>query len=183
MKGIYKITNKETGRCYIGQSKNLEKRTKAHFQNYIRTLHGDLFQSDLDKYGRDGFKVEILEECEEKDLLDRERYYIALLKPEYNVMYDGHEVSAETRKKIRKKLTGLKQSEETRKKRIDSILARHKVIPQTNAWHRKKVMIDDGKVYESVLACSKDLGVNASTVTKAIRMGHKVKGKVVRYVV
>jgi len=28
--GIYKITCKETGHCYIGQSKNIEKRWKAH---------------------------------------------------------------------------------------------------------------------------------------------------------
>lgn len=36
--GIYKITCKETGRCYIGQSKNIEKRWKIHNKKYSPQL-------------------------------------------------------------------------------------------------------------------------------------------------
>jgi predicted GIY-YIG superfamily endonuclease len=30
--GVYRITNKFNGKIYIGQSMNMEKRLKAHFQ-------------------------------------------------------------------------------------------------------------------------------------------------------
>ena len=51
--GIYKITKNETGRCYIGQSKNVEERWKAHHKR---------FPSDL-------FSYEILLVCD-KDYLN-----------------------------------------------------------------------------------------------------------------
>ncbi len=38
------------------------------------------------KYGYSKFTIEILEYCDTKDLLNREQYYIDLLKPEYNIL-------------------------------------------------------------------------------------------------
>lgn len=38
------------------------------------------------KYGYANFKLEILEYCDKKIVLDREQYYIDLLKPEYNIL-------------------------------------------------------------------------------------------------
>jgi hypothetical protein len=35
-----------------------------------------------------GDRDEILEYCDIKDLLERERYYLELLKPEYNILLD-----------------------------------------------------------------------------------------------
>jgi excinuclease UvrABC nuclease subunit len=33
--GIYKITNLETGKCYIGKSTNIKKRLTDHFKSSI----------------------------------------------------------------------------------------------------------------------------------------------------
>lgn len=38
------------------------------------------------KYGYSNFILEILEYCDKFDLLNREQYYMNLLKPEYNVL-------------------------------------------------------------------------------------------------
>jgi group I intron endonuclease len=38
------------------------------------------------KSGYSGFKLEILEYCDSKDLLKREQYYLELLEPEYNIL-------------------------------------------------------------------------------------------------
>ena len=50
---IYKITENETGRCYIGQSKNVEKRWKSHYKRFPPEL----------------FSYEILLKCD-ADVLD-----------------------------------------------------------------------------------------------------------------
>ena len=70
--GIYKITS-PTGRIYIGQSKNFEKR----FSDYRRgrcPQQRRLFNS-LFKHGFVNHSIEIIEICEVEDLDCRERYW------------------------------------------------------------------------------------------------------------
>ena len=38
------------------------------------------------KYGFSNFKLEILEYCDLDNVIEREQYYINLLKPEYNIL-------------------------------------------------------------------------------------------------
>lgn len=41
------------------------------------------------KYGKENFKYEVLEECKEDELDEREKFYIEKLNPEYNVLEGG----------------------------------------------------------------------------------------------
>jgi len=59
-------------------------------------------------HGYSNFSLEILEYCEpdKNIILEREQYYLDLLKPEYNILSTagsslGHKHSKETRDKIR----------------------------------------------------------------------------------
>ena len=81
--GIYMIRNNITGDCYIGQSVNIPKRIHEHF----RTNRGkpSRVQSQVVQYGKENFSVSLLDECSTlKELDDREKYWIDLLKPTLN---------------------------------------------------------------------------------------------------
>ena len=67
--GIYKIENKKTGQIYIGQSKNIEARVRRH-------CYVPLIDLDIAKYGEENFTFDILEEVEECDLQEREKFWI-----------------------------------------------------------------------------------------------------------
>ena len=87
MIGVYKITNIKNGNFYVGKSKNIERRFYLHFWDNNRKQkrsHSELFAREIEEYGRDNFSIEVLEECDETNLLERERYYIDLLDPQYN---------------------------------------------------------------------------------------------------
>lgn len=77
--GIYKITNLENNKCYIGLSNNIEKRWKEHISNAYNcddiNFNNPLYQ-DIKKYKVDSFIFEILEECEQNLLSEKEKYYI-----------------------------------------------------------------------------------------------------------
>lgn len=73
MVGIYKITNKNNNKIYIGQSINIEERWKKH----IYSPSNSLIHQAIVKYGVQSFAFEILEECASEQLNEREKYWIA----------------------------------------------------------------------------------------------------------
>lgn len=78
--GIYMWTNLINGHRYIGMSKNIERRWREHsrlpFSSGKSRMENNAFYNAIRKYGPDNFRKEILEECKEEDLKDREKYYI-----------------------------------------------------------------------------------------------------------
>ena len=73
MIGIYKIIS-PSGKIYVGQSTNIEERWKDyHYECNINTQIR--IYNSIKKYGIDNHFHEILEECEESELNNRERYY------------------------------------------------------------------------------------------------------------
>lgn len=78
---IYKITNLVTNKSYIGQTKKtVNYRIKEHFRQAQYEAQGKRklthFHASLNKYGRDNFKVETLEKCNDDLLNEREIYWI-----------------------------------------------------------------------------------------------------------
>lgn len=78
--GIYKITNRITGLCYIGQSVDIAKRWKDHAKCGLgidTPTQNKLYQAML-KDGLTNFTFELLEECEKDLLNEKEKFYINL---------------------------------------------------------------------------------------------------------
>ena len=73
MIGIYKITS-PSKKVYIGQSIDIQKRFKQYKSLYKSKGQIALHNSFV-KYGIDKHKFEVLSECEESELNDKERYY------------------------------------------------------------------------------------------------------------
>lgn len=81
--GIYSIENVVNHKKYIGQSINIKSRWCKHKVDLNNGSHdNDYLQKSWNKYGENNFEFEILEECSEEELNEKERYYIDL----YNTM-------------------------------------------------------------------------------------------------
>ena len=74
MIGIYKITNTINGKIYIGQSINIKQRWKQHRAN--ASVRTEAIYLAFQKYGIENFTFEIIEECKEEELDEKEQYYI-----------------------------------------------------------------------------------------------------------
>ena len=73
MIGIYKITN-PTNKIYIGKSKDIEYRWKQY--SYKKCTQQRKLYNSLQKYGVENHYFEVIEECDENLLNEREIYWI-----------------------------------------------------------------------------------------------------------
>jgi hypothetical protein len=86
--GIYRWVNLSSGMTYLGSSVNLGNRFEMYFNHKFISdpKSGMVIHKALIKYGYSGFKLEIIEYCNQNEVLTREQYYLDLLKPEYNIL-------------------------------------------------------------------------------------------------
>lgn len=76
--GIYKITNLETQRAYIGRSTDVKKRLTEHVKGAfnISTIADQEIHRVMRREGVDKFSFEVLEKVEKEKLNEREKYWI-----------------------------------------------------------------------------------------------------------
>lgn len=94
MIGIYKIENKINGKIYIGQSNNIQRRFQEHqTKGASSRIPVDVA---IQKYGKDNFTYEIVEETTIDRLNEAEEYWIKYfntIETGYNCSYGGNQQS------------------------------------------------------------------------------------------
>lgn len=89
MIGIYKITNLINQKSYIGQSVHIERR----FAEHCFPSKTSVISQAIQKYGKENFLFEVIEECEKSELDKKEQYWIktlnTLIPNGYNVAEDS----------------------------------------------------------------------------------------------
>lgn len=142
---IYKFTNNINNKVYIGKHKyNLPKLD----ENYLAS--GILINRAFDKYGLDNFTQELICICDSlEELNEKEKFYIKeydCMKPKgYNLTKGGDGISEPTPEIIEKNRQwhlGRKQSEETLKRKSESL----KKVVHTPEWIAKISKANKGQI-------------------------------------
>lgn len=92
--GIYKITNIENKKCYVGKSTNVKKRLQDHVKGAlgISSISDQLVHREMAREGIWNFTFERLCSCEKDELSSKEKEYIAFFKSNqygYNIANGG----------------------------------------------------------------------------------------------
>lgn len=172
---IYKITNTITGDFYIGQTIDFHERQLQHKREPQPKM-----REDVEKYGWDAFKFEVVEECSREDLNDRENYYITELDPAYNTIKIhnwthtpetcekirqaklGHDTAPESCEKMSKKRLGVTLSDEHKEKCRQSSLG-------NKSRSKAVICVETGKVYPNMKIAAADIGIVPSAISGVIR--------------
>lgn len=186
--GVYKIENVVNGKIYIGSSSDLDRRRKQHFIALLNNKHfNSHLQRSYNKWGEQSFEFKIIEVLEDTDslselLLEREQYYLDLLKPEYNICRIagafGMPHTEETKQKISNSTKGVKKSQEHAKHIRESQQGRklseeHKQKLTEAAKNRKTInrkvsIMIDGVEYISIKVASEITGVSYNTIQRRL---------------
>lgn len=85
--GIYSIVNMVNGRRYIGSATYLSHRQNDHRRSLRNGTHTNRhLQRAWDKYGESAFAFEVLEECKIQYLVEREQWWMDVVRPDYNLV-------------------------------------------------------------------------------------------------
>jgi hypothetical protein len=154
MSCIYIIKNTLTNKVYIGKTISLIVRQKEHLRKlkYGKHINKHL-QYSYNKYGKDIFTFDVLEECDECLIDDKEKYWISFYDSTnkskgYNLTHggEGGVGTKETKEKQSK-------SHDKNKKRVYGFTLKG----------------DSYKVWNSIKECSKELLTNPCDVRRTIQ--------------
>jgi len=142
---IYRIYLIENGKSYIGQTIfPVEVRMKQHVYNAYNkdsASYNQHLKRAIRKYGEDAFTVEVLEQCDNSLLDEREKYWIAhfdSLKHGFNMTYGGEgKVEHDGRMLLEAWNEGMNMSE---------ISEKYKICWKSVSNHLKAQGITDGEI-------------------------------------
>ena len=164
--GIYQIKNEVTGKVYIGQSNDINRRWTEHksraFDPNNNCYHKPLYLS-MRKYGLEVFTLTILEECSLEELNEREAYYIQ----QYNSLVpNGYNVSEQPMQGLQK-ITYCKECGQIISNNTKNNLCRQCYIRSTRKceWPTKDELYDLLK-HNSFCAVGRIFGVGDNAVRK-----------------
>lgn len=125
---IYTITCLVNNKVYVGRAVDFAKRKVRHFYKLKKGNHDNLhLQRSYDKYGKENFLIEILEEYEEEFLLSMENWWANVLNSHnrdfgYNIRGTGidnhYKFSAETIERMSKAKKGKKGVSHTEESKL-----------------------------------------------------------------
>lgn len=79
--GIYKITNVDDGRIYVGQAVDVAERWRQHIKRGLgaEPITQNKLYPAMHEIGPEHFRFELIEDCPRDKLNERERYWIDFL--------------------------------------------------------------------------------------------------------
>jgi excinuclease UvrABC nuclease subunit len=172
--GVYCWTNKINGNIYIGGSVNLSVRMYNYYSLGSLVKSNRTIDKAILKYGFSNFRLDILEYSDKHNVLEREQYYMDLLKPRYNIVQKAGST------------LGYKHTSESLAKMRDFVLSTEvrdrKALSTVNATAARKIsiIVEDIETnvkseYASLTEAGKALGVTKAAISQGL-----LKNKIVQ---
>lgn len=177
--GIYKIENKTSGKCYVGQSRNVNKRLAEHKRLLRRDLHPNRhLQNAFNKHGEDAFSFSLEIVCE--DAKDLDAVELMLLSqearfdfpPDYNIAImsttgmTGRKHSKAAREKIGNAHKGHKPWRDEAYRSSLSFASVRKNMADEEFMAKLRLVIHVYEMTNSYNEAGRRLGLDANSVRK-----------------
>ena len=170
---IYKITNLENGKIYIGQTiRPIEQRFKRHLNDALNHVKDTHFCRAICKYGKDAFKIEEIDVAEsQEELSKKEQYWIQFYDSvnkgynETDALYKcgGNTYQSKTEEEL--KIIG------------EKIAATKRGALNPMAKKVKRINVETGEIdyFDTVISCAKACGIKNGKTSISIRLNGQVK--------
>ena len=170
---IYKITNIQNNKVYIGQTiRPIEQRFKRHLSDALNNILDTHFARAIRKYGKENFIIEQIDEAQTQDELNqKEQYWIKY----YNSVNEGYNETDAISKcggntyqsKTEEEMEVIK--EKIRQTKIGSKNPMARKIKRTN------IITQEVDIFDTIINCAKACGIQNGKTSITTRLNGQVK--------
>ena len=170
---IYKITNIQNNKVYIGQTiRPIEQRFKRHLSDALNNILDTHFARAIRKYGKDSFIIEEIDNAQtQNELNQKEQYWIRY----YNSVKEGYNETDAISKcggntyqsKTEEEMEVIK--EKIRQTKIGSKNPMARKIKRTN------IITQEVDIFDTIINCAKACGIQNGKTSITTRLNGQVK--------
>ena len=170
---IYKITNIQNNKVYIGQTiRPIEQRFHRHLNDALNNILDTHFARAIRKYGKDNFIIEEIDTAETQDELNKkEQYWIQY----YNSVKEGYNETDAISKcggntyqsKTEKEMEVIK--EKIRQTKLGSKNPMARKIKRTN------IITGEVEIFDTIISCAQACGIKNGKTSIVDRLNGKIK--------
>lgn len=170
---IYKITNIQNNKVYIGQTiRPIEQRFHRHLNDAINNILDTHFARAIRKYGKDSFIIEEIDTAQTQDELNKkEQYWIKFynsVEERYNETDAISKCGGNTyRSKTEEEIEIIKE-----KIRQTKIGAKN---PMARKIKRTNIITNEVDIFDTVISCAKACGIKNGKTSISTRLNGQVK--------
>ena len=170
---VYKITNIQNNKVYIGQTiRPVEQRFNRHINDAINNKLDTHFARAIRKYGKEKFTIEIIDKAENQEQLNlKEQYWIR----QYNSIENGYnETDALSKCGGNTYKSKTKEEMEVIKEKIRQTKLGGK-NPMAKKIKRTNIITGEVDTFETVISCARACGIQNGKTSISTRLNGQVK--------
>ena len=170
---IYKITNIQNNKVYIGQTiRPIEQRFRRHLNDALNNILDTHFARAIRKYGKDSFIIEEIDNAQTQDELNqKEQYWIRY----YNSVKDGYnETDAISKCGGNTYQSKTKEEMEVIKDKIRQTKLGNK-NPMARKIKRTNIITNEVDIFDTIINCAKACGIQNGKTSISTRLNGQVK--------
>lgn len=170
---IYKITNIQNNKVYIGQTiRPIQDRFHRHINDALNNILDIHFARAIRKYGKDNFIIEQIDQAQTQDELNKkEQYWIQY----YNSVQNGYNETDAISKcggntyqsKTEKEMEVIKE-----KIRQTKLGAKN---PMAKKIKRINIITNEIDIFDTIISCAKACGIKNGKTSISTRLNGQVK--------
>lgn len=170
---IYKITNIQNNKVYIGQTiRPIQDRFHRHINDALNNILDTHFARAIRKYGKDNFIIEQIDQAQTQDELNKkEQYWIQY----YNSVQNGYNETDAISKcggntyqsKTEKEMEVIKE-----KIRQTKLGAKN---PMAKKIKRINIITNEIDIFDTIISCAKACGIKNGKTSISTRLNEQVK--------
>ena len=170
---IYKITNIQNNKVYIGQTiRPIKDRFHRHINDAMNNILDTHFARAIRKYGKNNFIIEQIDTAKTQDELNKkEQYWIQY----YNSVIDGYnETDAITKCGGNTYQSKTEQEMEVIKEKIRQTKLGNK-NPMAKKVKRINIITNEIEIFDTVISCAQACGIKNGKTSITTRLNGQVK--------
>ena len=170
---IYKITNIQNNKVYIGQTiRPVEQRFHRHINDALNNILDTHFARAIRKYGKENFIIEIIDTAESQDELNQKEQYWIRYYDSVNKGYNETDAISKCGGNTYQSKTDEEMDIIKNKIRETKLGAKN---PMARKVKRINIKTNEVDIFDTVIACAQACGIKNGKTSITTRLSGQIK--------